>query len=419
MYALAASAAAACVMALLSVQPVQAQTYKLLYTFAGTPDGVAPLSDLKIDAEGNLYGTTSQGGTGVCHCGTVFELKRTKDGWKEELLYSFGDGSDGAFPIAGVTFGSDGSLYGATSSGGNNIGYGTIFKLTRSSKGWTEQVLYRFTGGPDSQAPNSDLVFDRLGKLYGTTSGGRGAYGTVFELSPQSNGSWVETTLHAFTGAPDGAVPAATLVLDGQGDIYGLTTGGGAGGCHRAFPLGCGALYELTPNPSGWTETILYSFVRGGGFGVLPSGGLTLDKAGNLYGTTQGGGDTFGVVFKLARSQKHGWQESVLYRFYGGVRYEPDGRQPVGRLVMNARGNLFGATNYGGSSEAGTLFEVKRPGNGRREKLLYQFAGGTDAASPRAGVIADSQGILYGTTQAGGGAGCGGNGCGTVYQLKP
>jgi uncharacterized repeat protein (TIGR03803 family) len=398
-------------------------SYKVLYAFAG-PDGAGPSADLAIDAEGNLYGTTSGGGTG--NGGTVFELKRTTDGWKWQALYNFAGGFDGWGPFAGVTFDTAGNLYGTTEFGGSGLGRegkGTVFRLLPNSKGgWAEQVLYRFTGRAHGRGPTSDLVFDKLGNLYGTTGGGINAgHGTIFELSPQGNGSWVETTLHAFKGKPDGAFPTAGLVLDGQGYIYGLTQNGGVGKCHLVpYPRGCGTLYELAPDSSGWKETILYSFVLGGGSGKFPSGGLTQDSAGDLYGTTEEGGDGFGVVFRLARAQKHGYQETVLYRFYGGD-FGPDGEYPRGRLVMNAQGNLFGVTGFGGSGGWGTVFEV-HPGSGMRERILHAFAGGSDGSLPLAGVISDAQGFLYGTTVYGGGLGgsnCSNEGCGTVYQLKP
>ncbi len=404
-------------------------SYKVLYSFKGSPDGNEPQSDLAMDAEGNLYGTTSQGGSVNCTfgCGTVFELKRTKDGWKEEVAYSFTwKGGDGRLPMAGVTLDGAGNLYGATAAGGSHNDGGTIFKLTRNPKGggWTEQVLYQFTGESDGSSPNSDLVFDKVGNLYGTTPGATyfPSRGIVFELSPQPNGSWTETTVYSFQGAPDGQGPVGKLALDGQGNIYGITATGGSGGCVRNGQngKGCGTIYELTPGSSGWTETILYNFVLGGGLGNIPSGGLILDTAGDLYGTTQEGGDGYGTVFELAKAQKQGWQETVLYRFYGG----PDGISPVGGLAMSTSGDLYGATTLGGNGGCGggcgAVFKM-HPGLGRREVILHAFANGSDGANPRAGVIVDAHGALYGTTSLSGGTGCGYDGayCGTVYEIEP
>jgi hypothetical protein len=397
-------------------------SYKVIYRFGGGLDGGNPSSDLTMDSAGNLYGTTFVGGmvTASCSagCGTVFELERTKDGWHERVLYSFAGGTDGQGPSAGVTFDSAENLYGTTVGGGNF--WGTIFKLSPSSKGeWSEQVLYRFTGGADGMNPASDLILDQKGNLYGTTPGIDTNYGSVFELSPQANATWVETTLHSFTGPPDGLRPTGQLILDQQGSIYGLTVAGGTGKCamYGAPGPGCGTLYQLTPGSSGWTETILYSFVLGQGRGNLPSGGLFRDEAGDFYGTTQSGGDEYGVVFKLGDTVEHGWQESVLYRFFSNL----DGELPVGRLVSNSDGRLIGVTaGGGGRTGAGTIFGMQPPGSGSREKVLHTFGNGSDGAEPRAGVIFDPQGVLYGTALFGGGSsGCFGLGCGVVYELRP
>jgi uncharacterized repeat protein (TIGR03803 family) len=428
--------AASCVLAVIGLRPVfssgaaPASKEKVIYSFTGGADGGQPMSDLTIGADGNLYGTTSQGGVGCVGngCGTVFELKRTQDGWKEQILYSFAGGNDGAIPEAGVVFDKAGNLYGTTVAGGNNQGgTGTVFKLSPNSHGgWTESVI----GYADS--PTGDLVFDDNGNLYGANSqGGSGGTscngfgcGTVFELTPQAGGSWKETTIHLFEqNSSDGVIPSSGVVLDFAGNVYGETLYGGAGACDRGGinnnAHGCGAIYELTPNPGGsWTE-IVYSLVRGGGFGIFPSGGLLLDQAGRLLSTTQQGGDGFGTVFELRESQKKGWQQSVLHRFYG----HPDGVQPAGRLAEDAHGNLFGVSAYGGSVPTrfgyGTVFELARSGDGWKEKVLYRFSGGTDATNPQTGLVLDTQGRLYGTSQSGGnGTGCDG-GCGTVYEVVP
>jgi uncharacterized repeat protein (TIGR03803 family) len=200
-------------------------TEKVIYSFAGGADGAFPQSDLIVDSGGNLYGTTLFGGGGTgtgCTggCGTVFELKRTQSGWKEQVLYSFqGNSGDGKYPEAGLVFDTTGNLYGTTVEGvGSQCG--TIFKLAPNGKGgWTESVLYSFDcKGSAGLYPSSDLVFDRQGNLYGTApqggvTAGCNNCGTVFELTPQSNGSWTESTLHQFAGPPNDGVRAGLVAI--------------------------------------------------------------------------------------------------------------------------------------------------------------------------------------------------------------
>jgi uncharacterized repeat protein (TIGR03803 family) len=419
--------AAGCIVGAVGLLPVfssslaLASTERILYSFTGGSDGGKPLADLTIDRVGNLYGTTSSGGTGTAcsgGCGTVFELTHSGNGWKEQVLYSFAGGTDGARPAAGMIFDSSGTLYGTTAQGGTNGG-GTVFKLSpRAHGGWTEKILYNFTCQSDGCTPQTDLVFDAQGDLFGTTSvGGTGGNlcnnngcGTVFELIPQANGSWKEATIHEFTGAPDGGQPSSAVVLDSLGNVYGMTEFGGTGKCeYSPNYLGCGIVYELTPNSGGgWTQTVIDDFVRGGGFAVNPSGGLILDSAGgHLLGTSLAGGDGLGTVFDLKQLQK-GWEQSVLNRFYGN----PDGSFPVGKVEVNTDGVLFGVTSFGGVNKAGTVFELKRSATeGWVERVLYSFV---TESNPRAGVVSGLRGHLYGTTSSGGT----GN-FGTVYEVTP
>jgi hypothetical protein len=429
--------AASCILALASLLPVfssgasPASKEKVIYSFTGGADGGAPLSDLTIDSAGNLYGTASQGGTGTAcgsgGCGTVFELKRSQDGWKEQVLYSFTGSDDGIRPEAGLVFDNAGNLYGTTLGGGTGYG-GVVFKLTPNSHGgWTESIIYAFTSsGSAGTTPQADLVFDARGNLYGTTSqgasGGRSCNdvgcGAVFELTPQSDGTWTEATLHVFTGVPDGATPISGVVLDSAGSVYGATWMGGTGPCSSHTLLGaqgCGAIYKLTCSGSSWTETILYNFVRGGGFGVYPSGQLFLDSSNHLLGVTQAGGDGVGTVYELQDTRKRGWQQREVHMFHDF----PDGVGPVGGLVADTEGNLFGATLNGGASTdaSGAVFQAYRSENGWRERILHSFTGSPDGAIPAAGLVFDSHGHLYGTTQYGGtGTACR-LGCGTVYEI--
>jgi uncharacterized repeat protein (TIGR03803 family) len=399
-----------------------ASSGKIIYSFAGGADGAYPYSDLILDAAGNLYGTTSQGG-GSCDCGTVFELIRTKDGWKHHVLYRFAGGSnDGANPTTGLVFDSVGNLYGTTGGGAYNCyagGCGTVFKLAPNSHGgWTESVLYSFTGSNgDGGNPNTDLVFDSKGNLYGTTSGG-GYYsksgcflgcGVVFRLAPNSNGTWTESIVYVFAGAPDGSHPASGLVLDAGGDIYGTTVYGGAGECGDG-PRGCGSFYKLTPNSGGgWTESVLYSFQRFQGRAKNPSGGLLFTTDGQVVGSSSLGGDVCGALFQLQETKK-GWEQTVLYRFYGS----PDGAYPVGRVAVGLSGNLYGATMEGGANQSfggGTVFELEHVGGRWKERVL--FGATSTAYNPQAGPTVDSQGRVYGTFAGGN------NNFGAVYEIIP
>ena len=250
-------------------------------------DGAFPEAGLVFDAQGNLYGTTLLGGD--YDSGVVFKL--TPNG-TETLLYTFTGGADGGRPDVGLVFDAQGNLYGTTYQGGA-YGGGTAFKLTPSG---TETVLYNFTGGADGWGPMGALLLDGQGNLYGTTYEGGGSCtggpcGAVFEVAP--NGA--ETTLHTFTGYPnDGASPAAGLAFDAQGNIYGTTVFGGAYQC-SGYAAGCGTVFKISPNG---TETVLYNFDEG--CGAYPFSNIVFDAQGNLYGTTSAGGaDDDGTIFEL------------------------------------------------------------------------------------------------------------------------
>ncbi len=275
-------------------------TEKLLYNFTALYDGRYPHGSLIFDSAGNLYGTTSNGGI-YCSlnqgCGTVFKLTPTENGtWTETLLHVFrDDGIDGVEPLAGLIFDTTGNLYGTT-SGGGTYGPGTVFELTPTPSGsWVETILRNFGPIPDGQGPWSALTFDAAGNLYGTTMTG-GAYtyyGTVFELSPNANGGWTETLVHSFdfTGT-DGYEPLyGSLIFDAAGNFYGTTSQGGV--------YEGGTVFEFVPDGrGGWTETIVHAFDTDGGYSFA---GLLFDSAGNIYGTTYlGGSNDVGVVFELS-----------------------------------------------------------------------------------------------------------------------
>jgi uncharacterized repeat protein (TIGR03803 family) len=346
---------------------------KVLYSFGTNPnDGANPYDSVVRDSAGNLYGTTQEGGTDIV--GTIFKV--TKAG-KESILYDFfwQGGVTGFYPTAGLILDTAGNLYGIT-TGGNNSGGGVVFQLTPTG---TLNVLYSFTNGADGGGPDASLIFDSSGNLYGTTgAGGASGVGTVFELSPEPAGGcatgiytgngWCETVLYSFTGSADGSQPLASLIFDGSGNLYSTTLGGGASGY--------GTVFELSPEPAtgcpagsytgnGWCENALYSFT-GGADGAHPVAGLVRETTGNLYGTTEFGGAQpgyagYGVVFEVTPRGV----ETVLHTFTGA--YPGDGGYPLGGLVQDPKGDLYGTTSAGGydgncsTCGYGTVFKVSPP----------------------------------------------------------
>jgi uncharacterized repeat protein (TIGR03803 family) len=407
-------------------------TEQVLYKFCSQSncvDGGGPGAGLLMDGSGNLYGTTQSGGTKGY--GTVFQLTLTSTGWTEKVLYSFCSQSncaDGANPKAGLIMDAAGNLYGTTVSGSATSG-GVVFQLTPTATGWSENVLYSFcsqSNCADGYAPRAGLIMDGAGNLYGTTYGGgqSGCFsgigcGVVFQLTPSGTG-WSEKVLYTFcsqSNCADGSTPLAALIMDAAGNLYGTTwTGGG---------IDDGVVFELTPSGTGWSQKILYSFCSLGGSsckdGARPQAGLIMDAAGNLYGTTQlGGGVSYlgGTVFQLTQTGT-GWSEKVLYTFCSQTNCV-DGEQPVAGLIMDAAGNLYGTTYGGGaygtyrhgdtSRGYGGIFQLTPSGTGWSEKVLYNFCSQsacTDGAHPEAGLIMDGAGNLYGTTFNGGTSGNG------------
>jgi len=327
-----------------------------------------------------------------------------------KVLHKFTGGADGANPEDALTFDAAGNLYGTTRS--------TVFELSPNPDGtWTETVLYDFTGANDPSDIRASVIFDANGNLYGTShAGGDYGAGTVYELMPSSGGTWSENILHSFTGGSDGYGPVGGLIFDAVGNLYGAARGGGA--------YGHGVVYELTPNLDGsWTETVLHNFANGADGAYPDHSNLTFDSTGNLYGVTADGGvqtcfwldSGCGVVFKLTPNGDGTWTESVLYSFTGGK----DGSIPQSTLVFDAEGNLYGTTMQAGAYGYGVVFELTLGADGIwTEQVLHQFNGGTDGASPWSGVAFDAAGNLYGATHDGGGGSCGG-GCGTVFELLP
>jgi uncharacterized repeat protein (TIGR03803 family) len=366
--------------------------------------GAHPYAGLIMDTNGNLYGTTLQGGANGE--GTVFELVKSAGTYSEKVLHSFGGSNDGYQPCAGLIMDANGDLYGTT-YGGGAYSEGTVFELVKSSATpptYREKILYSFGGGGDANNPYAGLIMDTNGNLYGTTYyGGVYGCGTVFKLK-KSSGTYTEKILHSFGSnssghcgeSSDGYNPYAGLIMDTNGNLYGTTYEGGASDY--------GAVFELkAPKSSSGTysEKILHSFGSSSD-GYNPYAGLIMDTNGNLYGTTyEGGANGYGTVFELANSSGT-YSEKILYSFGGST----DGANPYAGLVRGANGNLYGTTYYGGSSNRGTVFELKAPKSSSgtySEKILHSFASSSsDGYNPYAGLIMDTNGNLYGTTYYGG-----------------
>jgi uncharacterized repeat protein (TIGR03803 family) len=415
-----------------------ASQFKVLYSFKGAPDGSYPSGALTFDAAGNLYGATQAGGSSGQQCagngcGTIFKLANSGGKWTESVLYSFclsRDCSDGDSPNGGLTFYTDGNLYGTTPGGGGSTeqcavgtgpGCGVAFELKNQNGKWAQEVLYRFHMNHGGAAPNGGLVFDQAGNLYGTAAAGgdccnrfsEGA-GVVFELSPGQNG-WTEDVLYSFCSqadCSDGSSPYAGVVWGPDGVLYGTTAYGGAGfqGCRG----GCGAVFELTPGPNGWSEEVMKA-LRGTDGGQSEAS-LAGDGKGNLYGTTWlDGAFGHGTVFRL-RQQDGIWDYDVLYNFHSGEFYGSFATQPV----VDKAGNLYGTMWTGGngpcnSETCGLVYKLSRgPGDQWTYSVIYSFTGGDDGGLPSGTLVLDDKDNLYGVAEMGGTSGNG-----VVYQIIP
>ena len=418
-----AALALAIVLALTLVlaQSARAQTYQVIHNFTGGKDGLIPETGLTIDKAGNLYGTTIAGGGAGGGYGTVFKLTHKNSGWVFTPLYSFAGGNDGADPQARVVFGPDGSLYGTTAEGGGGNGCGgqgcgTVFRLRPASTAcktalcpWSETVLYKFTGALDGGEPYGAVTFDKAGNIYGTTAQGGpqsgncflGSCGTVYKLTP-ANGSWTESVLYSFAGGNDGQWPVGSVIFDGAGNLYGSTNGGGPyGGSY-----GYGTVFQLAPSGSGWAENILYAF-HGGSDGQAPLDSPILDESGNLYGTNAGGGTGGGgTVYQLTPSNGN-WTLTTLYGFTGSAG-------PYGGVIMDAAGNLYGTTQLDGAYGQGSAFKLTPSSGSWTYTSLHDFTGGSDGGLPGCTLTFDASGNLYGTTTEGGA-----NQYGVVFEITP
>lgn len=388
-----------------------AQTLTVIHSFSGGAGGISPQAGVTMDAADNLYGTTYYGGTHGY--GMVFELKHFGSGWLFTPLYSFAGGNDGANPWGRVVIGPDGALYGTTSQGGGSQACpnglsnscGTVFNLRPPARtcattlcSWTETVLYRFTGASDGGIPGGDLTFDQSGNIYGSAGCcGTGGGGVVYELRPSGDG-WTEAVI----SSPSGASLAGGVIFDRSGNLYGV-------GVNGEFDYG--AVYELSPSGPNWTEQTLYSFSAGSD-GYVPTGGLIIDPAGNLYGTTvEGGSGRGGTVFQLMPANG-GWAFNLIYGLSGTGGYRFPG--PWDKLGMDAAGNVYGTTFVDGAHGQGSVFKLTPSNGGWTYTSLHDFTGGSDGGNPISNIVFDANGNLYGTATVGGAYGQG-----VVFEITP
>jgi len=420
--------------------PASDYSAQVIYNFGASPDGNGPVVGVVLDAKGNLYGTTVHGGT--FSEGTVYELMSNSGQWTEKVLYSFCHPgmhcSDGSQPMSRLTFDSARNLYGTASQGGlysdssTGIGYGVVFELTPQQDGtWVEQVIHDFQNGQDGAYPQGgELLFDKDGNMYGTTLGGgaddSGGYdnGTVFELSPGSNGQWTEQVLALFCyeaglcypSEGEGANPEDGLTFDSSGNLFGTTR---IGPPHlNGAANGYGTVFELGPTSGEWwSQSWPYNFQGGPADGGTPMGGLVIDSTGAFYGTTSAGGNSTGspdsgTVFKLALGANGKWSDTILYNFCSQQGCF-DGSHPTTGVTFDQAGNLYGTTLNGGPDNAGVVFKLTPQGDGTwKESVLYAFQGYDNGYGP-VGLTVDSLGNLF-VVAAGGSTGRG-----VILELSP
>jgi uncharacterized repeat protein (TIGR03803 family) len=422
----AGAAVALVAVGLVFCTPAHAQVqyqFQILHAFTGGADGGGGKGLMIMDTSGNLYGA-AYGGKNVD--GMVFELTPGINGqWTETVLYNFpGFPGDGIEPL-GIVMDQAGNVYGTTAQGGLNKA-GTVFELTPGANGqWTESILWNFCSLPDcadGAGPSGAPTLNPAGGLFGATK----AYpGTVYELTPSSDG-WTLTTLYNFcpqggNNCPDGSNPIGPLALDARGDLYGEAAGGTG---HRQCGTGCGVVYVLHPEPQGqWEQRVLHDF-QPRNDSVDPGGGLTL-HGGGIFGTSEGGGGMgcegsgCGTVFELTNGPNVTpmWPNQILHAFGAN---EAQGVLPLASVAFDGRGDLFSVTGEGGNLEmcpetgCGVVFGMKPQGNGQWAFAVLHTFDGSDGVLPDYGLLIDSKGNLYGTTLGGGEYGYG-----VIFELSP
>lgn len=377
-----------------------AQTDQILHSFSGT-DGSHANGTLVFDQAGNLYGTTQQGGTGCGGrgCGLVFELSPQAGGtWSYQVIHTFG-GAYGETPLWGLVVDSDGNLYGTTAYGGAN-NFGIVFELQPSNAGWSEHLLYSFTGVDDGGNPSTGVVLDAFGNLYGTTTtGAANKQGTVFELV-KSGSSWSPKILLDLYNI-DGTGPSP-LVFDPAGNLYGTATAGGFNMNHKR-----GTVFELSPSSGGtWTASVIFAFTGPETAGYYPAGGVVFDKTGNIYGTAESGGygDAFGgSIYELLSPS---WEQEIWDVF---ERFPAQPHPPLSPVALDSADNIYVALSGDGASVCyGSILKI-----GKSVYGIYNFGGtSADGHFPLGGIVLDAQNNVYGATSAGGGAGYG-----TIFEV--
>jgi len=399
--------AVACAVLMMAAIASATVTEEVLYSFDSN-NSTGPRDKL-LYSSGTLYGTIPDGGpkSNACTlgCGSIFAfVPKTGGESSYRVIYNFlGGRNDGSSPIGNMVMDSAGNLYGVTSFGGGcgGSGCGTVFKLTPSAGGqWTESIAHSFSEAEGSN-PQAGLAMDSFGNLYGTIGGGANGYGSVYELTPNADGSWNELEIYHFRGLADGEYPRAEVTLDSAGNVYGTTSGDNSQN---------GSVFELTPSSGGeWTEHTLYDFVTA--TGCNPMAPVWLDSAGNLYGTAEGCGHyAEGVVYKLTRNSDWSWTESTIHAF----GETGDGQNPQSGLTPDSQGNLYGTALRGGANGGGTVYRLRPNSNGTlSETVIYSFSSTVgDPTSVFSGVTFGGGTTMYGTSSGGGTLGNG-----AIYQI--
>ncbi len=397
---------------LLCTPCLRAQTLTVLHAFdLNGVDGARPAAGLTVDGAGNLYGTTAGGGRHA-H-GMIYKLSHESQGWIITPLYEFSGGTDGGNPEGEVVFGPDGALYGTTFAGGDldcsaPIGCGTVYKLQPPARSvgqalgeWSETVLYRFTQSPNV-GNGRTVTFDAAGNIYGSVSHATSGNdpGGVYELTP-SGGGWTETVIYQFLGGNDGRNPTGNLVFDRAGDLFGVTDDEGY--------YGYGTVFELSHSPSGWSNTTIHAF-QGGNDGAIPFAGPIFDLTGNLLGgAASGGANGGGTVFQMTPNPGGGWAFTTLYGFQG---HQSGG--PNGTFTLDQAGNIYGVLQNDGADNYGSVFKLTTTNGSWSYTDLHDFTHGSDGDLPMGRVVVDADGNVYGTTTDGGEYGYG-----IVWKITP
>jgi len=396
----------------------EAAKFTTFYSFQGGSDGADP-RDVVADKAGNLYGVTFNGG--LYNAGTIFQLTQSGGVWTNTVLYNFCAKAlcaDGQAPDSTLVLDKKGNLYGITLWGGKQtcqFGCGVVFGLHPTKGGWQYKVLHQFDHS-SGYYPQARLTLDKAGNIYGTTSDADGlGHGTVFALT-LSHDHVVHKVVYAFTElGNDGSGPFAGVTFDQAGNLYGTTAYGG--------DHGAGTVYRITPSNGGWTHQTIYSFNNDRIDGQIPYSGVTLDAAGSVYGTTYTGGDYnnnicqdgCGIVYQLTSSGET-WDETVLYTFSGGA----DGAFPSTQLIFDKSGHIYGSASQGGNPSCddgygcGVVFELTQANGTWSETVLHHFSGGKDGWGPGGDLFFGPKGVLVGSA----GYGVPYN-SGNLFWLKP